>query len=176
LGEGEEMKKDVGLTKIKEYIYHFRGKAVMLDSDLASLYEIETKNLNKSVRRNINRFPEDFMFQITKAEYDSLRFQIGTLKRGQHSKYLPAVFTEHGILMLSSVLNSSRAIEVNIQIMRSFVQMRRYALSIVEFKRKIDGIEQKYDKQFKIVFDALRLLLEPPINENNKGMGFTADK
>ncbi len=147
---------------IEDKILLIRGKKVMLDRDLASLYGITTGNLNKAVRRNIDRFPEDFMFQLSKNEYDSLRFQFGILKKGQHSKYLPQVFTQDGVAMLSSVLNSQKAIQVNIQIMRTFTKLREMMMSYKELQKKIVAIEEKYDKQFKVVFDALRSLIEPP--------------
>jgi len=147
---------------IEGKILFIRGKKVMLDRDLASLYGITTGNLNKAVRRNIDRFPEDFMFQLSKNEYDSLRFQFGILKKGQHSKYLPQEFTQDGVAMLSSVLNSLKAIQVNIQIMRTFTKLREMMMSYKELQKKIVSIEEKYDKQFKVVFDALRVLIEPP--------------
>ena len=149
-----------------------RGKRVMLDEDLAELYTVETKNLNKAVKRNIERFPEDFMFQITKEENEGLRFQIGTSKRGGR-RYLPYVFTQEGVAMLSSVLNSSRAIQVNIQIMRAFVQLRRILLTNVDLKRKIEQIEKKYDKQFVIVFAAIKQLLEPSKPKDRRITGFS---
>lgn len=116
------------LEEIRARIHTIRGKQVMLDKDLAELYGVETKNLNKAVSRNIERFPDDFMFRLTKEEYDFLRFQNGTIKsgRGEHSKYLPYVFTEQGVAMLSGVLRSPIAIEVNIRIMRTFVAVRQY--------------------------------------------------
>lgn len=116
------------IEEIKSRIHIIRGRQVMLDKDLAELYGVEVKNLNKAVNRNIERFPEDFMFRLTKEEYDSLRFHFGTLKnrRGEHSKYLPYVFTEQGVAMLSGVLRSPIAIEVNIRIMRTFVAVRQY--------------------------------------------------
>jgi phage regulator Rha-like protein len=110
---------------IENKILLIRNKKVMLDSDLAHLYDVETKVLNQAVKRNVSRFPHDFMFQLTKVEYDSLRSQIVTLKRGQHRKYFPYVFTEQGVAMLSSVLHSERAIQVNIQIMRTFAKIRQ---------------------------------------------------
>ena len=125
---------------IESKILVFRGKKVMLDRDLAFLYDVPTKVFNQAVKRNIKRFPEDFMFQLTKEEYKSLRSQFVTLKRGQHSRYLPHVFTEHGILMLSSVLNSERAIQVNIQIMRTFTKMREILLNYKDLKEKIENI------------------------------------
>ena len=148
------MEKSITINEIGKIIYQFRGKQVMLDSDLALLYEVETKILNKAVKRNINRFPQDFMFRLTKNESESLRFQIGTSKRGGR-RYPPYAFTEHGILMLSSVLNSKRAIEVNIQIMRTFVQLRRHALNVIELKRFL-GIVRRDLGELKF------FVLDPP--------------
>ena len=134
----------------------------MLYRDLAELYEVTTFNLNKSVKRNPNRFPEDFMFQLNSEEYKSLVFQIGISKKGRGGRrYLPYAFTEQGVSMLSSVLNSDRAIAVNIQIMRTFTQMRQMMLSYKDLKEKIEKMESKYDKQFHIVFQALNRMLEP---------------
>ncbi len=140
----------------------------MLDSDLAVLYGVETKQLTRQVRRNINRFPDDFMFRLTKEDF--LRCQIGTSKSGGR-RYPPYAFTEHGILMLSSVLNSERAIQVNIQIMRTFTKLRELMLSHRDLQKKIKSMESKYDYQFKIVFDAIKQLLEspdPPHNTSDK--------
>lgn len=144
----------------------------MLDKDLAQLYGVETKALNRAVKRNLDRFPDDFMFQLSKEEYDELlRYQFGTLKRGQHSKYLPFAFTENGVAMLSSVLNSGRAIKVNIQIMRTFTKLREMLMTHKDLKEKIEAMEKKYDYQFKIVFDAIKELLEPP-KKTKKKIGF----
>lgn len=138
----------------------------MLDSDLAELYQVLTKNLNKAVRRNLKRFPQDFMFQLTKAEYASLRFQIGTLERGQHSKYLPFVFTQEGVAMLSSVLKSDRSIMVNIAIMRVFVRLRKILATHKELAQKLNQLEDKFEKRFaknedqiQLVFEAIRKLM-----------------
>ena len=150
-------KKEIVIIKNK--IYTVRNKKVMLDRDLAELYEVETKTFNRSVKRNKNRFPEDFMFQLTKDEYDSLRYQTGTLKRGAHSKYLPNVFTEQGLAMLSGVLNSERAVNVNISIMRAFTKMREAVMDYADLSKKIQAMERQYDSQFKMVFDTLRNLL-----------------
>lgn len=144
---------------VQSKIYFIRGKKVMLDSDLAFLYQVETKNLNKAAQRNIERFPEDFMFQLSHKESTSLRFQIGTLKRGKHKKYLPYVFTEQGIAMLSSVLRSERAIQVNIQIMRTFTKIREMLATNKELREKIEELEKKYDEQFTVVFDAIKQLI-----------------
>lgn len=148
-----------------------RGKRVMLDSDLAVLYEVKTKRLNEQVARNIKRFPEDFMFQLTEEEADSLRSHFATSKRGGR-RYLPFAFTQEGVAMLSSVLNSERAIMVNIQIMRAFTQLRRMLLTNVDLKRKIEEMEKKYDKQFAIVFQAIKQLLEPEPKKERKIIGF----
>ena len=149
---------------IEKRIYLIRGKKVMLDKDLAALYQVPTKALNQAVRRNPERFPEDFMFQLTKKELSSkiLRSQFVTLEQGKYSKYIPYVFTEQGVAMLSSVLNSPVAIAVNIQIIRTFVNLRRMATTHQELWLKIDEIERKYDKQFQVVFRAIKLLLQKP--------------
>lgn len=157
---------------IESKIFIIRSKKVMLDKDLSVLYGVETKMLKRAVKRNIERFPEDFMFQLSKEEYvELLRCQFGTLKRGQHSKYLPYAFTENGVAMLSSVLNSKRAIQANIQIMRTFTRIREMLLTHKELKHKIDEMEKKYDYQFKIVFDAIKQLIEPP-PKTRKKIGF----
>ncbi|MEW6101858.1 MAG: ORF6N domain-containing protein [Candidatus Omnitrophota bacterium] len=161
----------VSVEIIAAKIFEVRGKKVMLDSELAKLYGVATKRLNEQVRRNKRRFPGDFMFKLTKEEVNRLRSQfvtlnsrsqIATLKRGKNIKYLPYVFTEQGVAMLSSVLNSQRAIKVNIQIMRTFVQIRKMLLTNTDLRRKIEAMEKKYDKQFAVVFEAIRQLLEPP--------------
>jgi len=149
------MKELIPVEIIERKIYLIRGEKVMLDSDLAVLYEVETFNLNKAVKRNIDRFPEDFMFQLTKEEADSLRFQIGMSKtegRGGR-RYLPYVFTEQGVAMLSTVLNSERAVKVNIEIMRTFVRLRQMLASNAELSRKLQALEKKYDSQFYPVRD-----------------------
>lgn len=158
---------------IEKKILLIRGEKVMLDSDLAGLYEVSVKVLNQAVKRNTGRFPEDFMFQLTKEENESLRSQFVTLKkgRGEHRKYLPYVFTEQGVAMLSSVLNSERAINVNIVIMRAFVKLREMLSSHKGLARKLNEMEKKYDAQFKVVFDAIRELMIPPPKPGRK-IGF----
>jgi hypothetical protein len=155
----------IPVERIERSILLIRGQKVMLDRDLAYLYGVTTKVLNQAVKRHKDRFPEDFMFQLTMEEAKiwwtevrggSLRSQIVTLKRGQHIKYRPYAFTEHGILMLSSVLNSERAVQVNIEIMRAFVRLRRLLASHADLARKLETLERKYDAQFKMVFDAIR--------------------
>lgn len=162
-------------SEIKNLIYHIRGKAVMIDSDLAGLYQVETGRMNEAVRRNIRRFPEDFMFQLTEEEAERLRSQFAISKIGRGGRrYLPYAFTEQGVTMLSCVLNSDIAIDVNINIMRAFVQLRRIGMSVVDLKRKIDSMERKYDHNFKIVFDAIRQFLAPPPAPTRKlKIGFT---
>ncbi len=160
------------LDTIAEKIYVVRGQRVMLDRDLADLYGVETGQLKRAVRRNIERFPIDFMFELTKEEYDTLRCQIGILQTGEHSKYLPFAFTEQGVAMLSSVLNSARAIGVNIQIMRAFTKLRGMLAGHEDLRRKIEDMERKYDGQFKVVFDAIRQLLEKPAGGLKKPIGF----
>lgn len=161
------MKKETQKTKalvpqetIEQKIFLIRGKKVMLDRDLAFIYGVETRVFNQAVKRNIKRFPDDFMFQLKKEEAHSLRSQFVTLKRGEHYKYLPYVFTEQGVAMLSSVLNSDRAIEVNIQIIRTFVKLREMIVSNKELRKRMDKLEEKYDKRFKAVFDVLKGLIE----------------
>jgi len=163
----------IPIETIKNKILLIRGQKVMLDRDLAKLYGVSTKRLNEQVKRNIKRFPEDFMFQLTREEVKSLRSHFATLKlkRGRYVKYLPYAFTEQGVAMLSSVLNSERAILVNIQIMRAFTKLRQMLLTHKDLKRKIEDMENKYDQQFKVVFDAIRELLEPPLKPK-KRIGF----
>jgi len=165
------MTKIVPIESIVSKIIFLRGEKVLLDRDLAELYSVETKVLKQAVKRNIKRFPDDFMFEVTKEENQSLRSQNVTLKRGQHSKYLPFAFTEQGVAMLSSVLNSDRAIQVNIQIMRAFIQLRRMLSTHEDVKRKIEDMERKYDYKFNVVFDALKQLLDTE-HKPKKRIGF----
>ena len=168
------------IQSIQNRIYEIRGERVMLDRDLAALYQIETKALNLAVKRNITRFPGDFMFQLTKEEFDSLRFQIETssksdyplrlqnetLKvagRGQHSKYLPYAFTEQGVAMLSGLLNSEIAISMNIAIMRAFVEIRRILMQQSDLKLQLQEIKQRlgeHDIQLNQIYDAMENLLD----------------
>lgn len=169
------MKALVPIEIIEKKILLIDGQKVMLDSDLAALYGVTTKRLNEQVRRNVKRFPADFMYQLSQEELNSLRSHFATLKnsRGKHRKYMPYVFTEQGIAMLSSVLNSGRAIEVNIQIMRTFVKLREMMASHKDLAKKLTDLEKKYDGQFQIVFEALRQLIE--IEQKPKGkIGFIA--
>ena len=171
---------------IENRIHLVRGKKVMFDSDLSALYEVETKQLKRAVRRNIDRFPEDFMFELTKDELEILRRQIGTSSWGGE-RYKPFAFTEQGVAMLSSVLNSKRAIQVNIQIMRAFVKLRTIISENKDLKKVIQHIERRldvHDRQIQIAFAALKSILQPPpmltkkhySPDDEKKMGFGKGK
>jgi len=153
---------------IENKIFIIRGKKVMFDRDLAILYDVETKALNRAVKRNIDRFPMDFMFQVNEKEAKILRYQFGTLEIGKYSKYLPYVFTEQGVAMLSSVLKSKRAIQVNIQIIRTFTQIRKMMISNKELRLKIESMEKKYDNKFHEVFDAIKRILITQVRDNSE--------
>jgi hypothetical protein len=162
-------------TLIESKIYLIRGQKVMLDVDLAEMYGVLTKALKQAVRRNIERFPEDFMFELSKDEVDTLlRSQIVTLKRGEHIKYLPFAFTEHGVLMLSSVLRSEQAVQVNIQIMRVYSRMKELLMMHKDILVKLEKLEKKTDKhddQIKVIFDYIKKLIEQP-KERTERIGF----
>ncbi len=175
------------LTKIKGMIHEVRGQKVMFDSDLAALYNVELRSLNQAVKRNIERFPNDFMFQLTAEEWENLRSQIvissskpqttDSSKRHGGRRFMPYVFTEHGILMLSSVLNSPKAVEVNIQIMRTFVHMRQFAYSLPDTNKQIAELRkllllyiEKNDKRVNNIIIALNNLIEQP--KPTKRIGF----
>lgn len=143
---------------IEKKIFLIRDQKVMLDFHLAELYGVETKILKRAVRRNMDRFPPDFCFELSKDEFENLRYHFGTSNRGG-TRYLPFTFIEQGVAMLSSVLNSDRAVQVNIAIMRSFVRLREMLASHKDLERKLHDLEKKYDKQFKVVFDAIRALM-----------------
>ncbi len=148
----------------------------MLDSDLAELYEVPTRRLNEQIKRNIARFPSDFMFQLNPEEAENLRSQFATsTSRHGGRRYLPYVFTEQGVAMLSSVLNSERAIQVNIAIMRTFVKIREMLSSNKDLAKRLDNLEKKYDAQFKVVFDAIRQLMTPP-EPKRRQIGFHMGK
>ena len=167
----------VPVERIEGAILFVRGHKVMLDHDLARLYEVPTKVLNQAVKRNHERFPSDFLFQLTPDEIAVLRSQFVTLNRGRgrHSKYLPYAFTEQGVAMLSSVLRSKRAVQVNIEIMRAFVRLRRMLASNEELARKLAALEKKYDSQFRVVFEAIRELMAPPTTKRRK-IGFLVEE
>jgi hypothetical protein len=160
------------IAAVEERILLLRGYRVLLDADLARLYGVETKGLVRAVKRNIDRFPPDFMFQLEQHEVERLRYQFGTSSWGGR-RYLPFVFTEQGVAMLSSVLRSAQSIKANIEIMRAFVRLRRMLASNSELARKLAALETKYDAQFKTVFDAIRQLMTPPDPPKKRPIGFT---
>ena len=147
----------------------------MLDVDLAELYNVEVKHLVRAVRRNIDRFPSEFMFQLDNKEFMELRSHFGTAKFKMR-RFAPLVFTEQGVAMLSSVLNSKRAIQINIEIMKTFVRMREMLISNREMAKRLDELESKYDKQFDVVFDAIRQLMAPPPAPPKRKIGFPDDR
>ena len=156
---------------IEEAIFLFRGQKVMIDADLAILYGVQTKALNQAVKRNVRRFPLDFMFCLTKSEKNELVTNCDRLRRLKHSPGLPRAFTEEGVAMLSSVLKSERAIDVNVEIMRAFVRLRQMLAAHKDFAHRIAALEKKYDQQFKVVFDAIRALMTTTTSPS-KPIGF----
>jgi len=162
--------------KIEQRIFILRGQKVMLSLHLAQLYGVPVKVLNQAVQRNLDRFPLDFMFQLDDQEFALLKSQIVTSSWGGLRRALPYAFTEQGVAMLSSVLRSKQAIQVNVEIMRAFVRLRQLLATHADLARKLDGLERKYDAQFKAVFDAIRELMKPPVVERRE-IGFhTAGK
>ncbi len=158
---------------VERKIFLIRGRRVMLDRDLAELYGVETRVLNQAVKRNLNRFPEDFMFQLTQAEMENWKSQIVMSNKDKMGlRRAPYAFTENGVAMLSSVLSSERAVEVNIQIMRTFTRLREMLLTHKDLQRKIEDMEKKYDHQFKIVFDAIKQLITHEEPKKKKPIGF----
>jgi len=158
-----------------EAIIRIRGQSVILDSDLAALYGVTVKRLNEQIRRNPKRFPDDFVLHLTEAEWNSLRSHFATLKRGQHRKYIPSAFTEHGAIMAATVLNSQKAIDMSVAVVKAFVRLRRLALSVEALSRKVMALENKYDASFRAVFDAIRDLMQPP-TPPRKRIGFSSGK
>lgn len=161
----------VPAERIENSIIFIREQKVLLDADIASLYQVETRVLIQAVKRNIVRFPEDFMFQLKPEEFQMLKSQSANAKRWGGRRYPPFAFTEQGVAMLSSVINSPRAIMVNIEIMRTFVRLRNMLLAHEDIARKVNALEKKYDIQFKAVFDAIRQLMAPPKPKKNQ-IGF----
>ena len=168
------MKPIIPVERIEQRILLIRGQKVMLDSHLAELYGVETGGLNRAVSRNTERFPADFMFRLTQREYRNLRCQFGILSWGGHSKYRPRVFTEQGVAMLSSVLRSQRAVQVNIEIIRTFVRLRRLLASHKDLAQRLDALERKCDGRFRQVFDAIRELMDGP-EAPSKRIGFRTE-
>lgn len=170
----------IPVERIENRILLIRGEKVILDADLAALYGVSTKRLNEQVRRNRERFPDDFMFQLTAAELSALKDQIGgsnlrsqvaTSRSHGGRRYLPYVFTEHGAIMAANVLNSERAVRASVEVVRAFVRLRQLLASNAELARKLEELEKKYDRQFKVVFDAIRELMTPP-SPTRKEIGF----
>jgi hypothetical protein len=157
----------IATERITSKIYLVRNQQVLLDQDLAELYGVQTKHLVQAVKRNKTRFPDDFMFQLSEEEFQILRSQIVTSSWGGR-RYLPYAFTEQGVAMLSSVLQNERAVNVNIAIMRTFVQLRKLSYNYADLLNKIEVIEGKYDKQFRVVFEAIRQLIETPKKSKGK--------
>lgn len=174
-GQSDDFAEVTTLT-IEKRIMLVRGEKVLLDSDLATLYGVDTKRLIEAVRRNLERFPQDFMFQLTKEEFNVLRTQFASSKQQGGRRYRPYAFTEQGVAMLSSVLRSKRAVQVNIAIMRAFVQLRQLLDSHDELSQKLAALEQKYDKQFRVVFDAIRQLMMTPEPTGKRPIGFIWDE
>lgn len=156
------------LQKIETKIYEVRGQKIMLDFDLAELYETETKYLKRAVRANLKRFSSDFMFELSKEEWETLRFNFSTSNQRGGIRYLPFAFTEQGVAMLSGILNSDKAIDVNIAIMRAFVFIRQYALTHKDLTDKLKEFEAKYNKQFKDVYEAINYLLKKDNQESEQ--------
>ena len=169
------MKALVPMEVVEGKILLIRGQKVMLDRDLAQLYDVETRALNQAVKRNIKRFPEDFMFQLKNSEAEQLVSQNVIPHKKYFGGSLPYAFTEQGVAMLSSVLNSERAVQVNIAIMRAFVKLREMIATNKELARKLDALEKKYDAQFKVVFDAIRQLMTPP-EPKRRRIGFLREE
>lgn len=173
------MNQNTVLSKIEKMIYVVRGQKVMLDSDLAELYGVETRTLNQAIKRNSTRFPDDFMLQITREERDFLRSKFVTFKKSVvNRKYLPYAFTENGIAMLSTVLNSERAIQMNISIMRIFTRLRSFLLLEKELRDKVDNLEANTNKMFRVVFERLdeyEELVSPKLPPNRKKIGLSND-
>ncbi len=165
----------VPTERIENQIFLLRGQKVMLSMHLALLYQVEPRVLVQAVKRNIVRFPDDFVFQLTDAEFRDLKSQVVISSWGGLRRATPYAFTEQGVAMLSSVLKSQRAIRVNIEIMRAFVRLRAMASTFKELRHKVDALEEKYEAQFKVVFDAIRTLMEPPVPAPRRRIGFRTE-
>ncbi len=169
------MKTLIPVEVIKNKILLIRGEKVMLDADLSKVYGVSTKALNQAVKRNKERFPEDFMFQLTKTEKEEVVTNCDHLQRLKFSPTLPFAFTEHGAIMAATILNSPTAINASIHVVRTFIQLRQMLASNAELARKLEALEKKYDAQFKVVFDAIRQLMSPAAPKRSK-IGFGREK
>ena len=163
----------IPIERIENAILLIRGEKVIMDTELAALYGVETRSLIQAVKRNRERFPPDFMFQLTRKEFDALRSQFVISKSRGGRRYLPYAFTEHGAIMAANVLNSDRAVQASVQVVRAFVRLRQMLASNAELSRKLIALEKKYDRQFKVIFDAIRELMTPPVPKQ-KEIGFRA--
>jgi hypothetical protein len=161
-----------GSEQLERYIHFIRGHRVMLAPDLARLFGVATKRLNEQVKRNLDRFPEDFMFQLTADEHVALRSQFATSKGKGGTRYLPYAFTEHGTVMLANVLNSPTAVKASIEVVRAFIRLRQMLVSQQALARKLAALERKYDGQFQVVFEAIRELMTPPEPKKKQRIGF----
>lgn len=181
IGSGNDSHRDQGSTvnalpvriDPRDNIVRIRGHAVILDADLAELYGVTVKRLNQQRNRNRDRFPDDFCFQLTDQEWRALRLQNATSNGRGGRRYMPYAFTEHGAIMAATVLNSPQAVQMSLAVVRAFVRLRRLTLSVTSLARKVNDLERKYDKQFKIVFDAVRRLMCPPPESVRKRIGFS---
>lgn len=172
----KDEKSPILFEVIEQKVFLLRGKKVMIDSDLADLYRVQTKVLNQAVGRNINRFPDDFMFQLSSEEAEWWKSQFVTSKSIlQGKRKLPFAFTEQGIAMLSSVLRSKRAISVNVQIMRTFIRLREYMRDNSDIRHKLELLERKYDENFHIVFEAIKKILDHDVDDKKKMIGFDTE-
>ncbi len=169
------MKTLMPVEAIERRILVIRGQKVMLDSDLAEIYNVPTKVLNQAVKRNIDRFPDDFMFHLTKEEKDEVVTNCDHLRKLKFSPSLPNAFTEHGAIMVATILNSPVAVKTSIQVVRAFVRLREMIVSNKKLSKRLDELEKKYDTQFKVVFDAIRQLMIPP-ESKRKHIGFIQEK
>jgi hypothetical protein len=165
----------VPVELIERRIFILRGHKVMLSMDLASLYEVEPRVLVQAVKRNLERFPSDFMFQLDSKEFENLKSQLVTSSWGGMRRAMPYAFTEQGVAMLASVLHSGRAIQVNIEIMRAFVRLRKLLATHVDLARKIAALEDKYDTQFKMVFEAINELMSEPDEDKKPPIGYLTE-
>lgn len=161
----------IPIERIENAILLIRGEKVIMDTDLAALYGVETRSLVQAVKRNSERFPDDFMFQLTRNEFDALRSQFVISKGRGGRRYLPYAFTEHGAIMAANVLNSDRAVQASVQVVRAFVRLRQILASNAELASKLEELEKKYDRQFRVIFDAIRELMTPPASKK-KEIGF----
>lgn len=172
----KDKKSIIPAARIERSILVIRGEKVMLDADLAVLYGVTTKRLNEQVKRNRDRFPKDFIFQLTEREKREVVANCDHLKKLKFSPTLPYAFTEHGAIMLATVLNSPIAVKASIQVVRAFIRLRQMLASNAELARKLNALEKKYDEQFKVVFDAIRELMTPPTHTIKSKIGFRREK